>query len=54
MSDTQKKIIYRTLYYIIDVCTDSGLVFLFLLLYITFCAFIMIFPFLFLSLCSIY
>ena len=43
MSDTQKKIIYRALYYIIDMCTDSGLVFLFLLLYMTFCAFIMLF-----------
>ena len=41
MSDTQKKIIYRTLYYIIDMCTDSGLVFLFLLFYMAFCMFIM-------------
>ena len=41
MSDTQKKIIYRTLYYIINMCTDNGLVFLFLLFYMAFCIFIM-------------
>ena len=41
MSDTQKKIIYRTLYFIINMCTDNGLVFLFLLFYMAFCIFIM-------------
>ena len=41
MSDTQKKIIYHTLYYIINMCTDNGLVFLFLLFYMAFCIFIM-------------